>query len=183
MTFSVGDTASLHGKLVHISCISSLIHPFLHSISSFASSFKSPWAKLLISLAAHADWVLFLMRILPNKIPLAPAQPVAIQWWGDTSTSFGVGIALGCHWAVWKWAPGFKIGPLQDYNIGWAEVVAIELSLHLALDLGLLGKPSKCGHTFLVHLDNARVVSVTNKGRSCSHKTNKILKHMYLLQA
>jgi len=95
---------------------------------------------------------------------------------------FGVGIALGCHWAVWKWAPGFKIGPLQDYNIGWAEVVAIELSLHLALDLGLLGNPSKCGHTFLVHLDNARVVSVTNKGRSCSHKTNKILKHMYLLQ-
>src|SRR5882762_2581556 len=184
-TFSAGDAASLHGKLVHISCIFPLIRPFLRSISSFASSFKSPRAKLLISSAVHADLscVLFLIKILPNKTPLAPAQPVDIQWWGDASTSFGVGIALGCHWAVWKWAPGFKIGPLQVYNIGWAEAVAIELGLRLALNLGLLGKPSQRGHTFLVRSDNAGVVLVTNKGRSRSRETNKILKHVYLLQA
>jgi len=123
------------------------------------------------------------MRILPNQIPLVPAQPTDIQWWGNTSTSFGVGITLGCHWAVWKWALGFKIGPLQDYDIGWAEAVAIELGLCLALDLGLLGKPSQCGHTFLVCSDNAGVVWVTNKGRLRSRETNKILKHVYLLQA
>jgi hypothetical protein len=39
------------------------------------------------------------------------------------------------------------------------------------------------GHTFLVRSGNARVVFVTNKGRSRSCETNKILKHVYQLQA
>jgi hypothetical protein len=33
-----------------------------------------------------------------------------------------------------------------------------------------------------VHSDNAGVVAVTNKGWSCSIETNKILKHIYLIQ-
>jgi hypothetical protein len=108
---------------------------------------------------------------------------VDIQWWGDASSSFGIGIALSHYWAVWKWAPGFKVGPLQDFDIGWAEAVAIELGLRLALDLGLLSGSNWRGHSFLVRSDNAGVVVVTNKGRSRSCETNRILKHMYFLQA
>jgi hypothetical protein len=184
-TFSPRDAASLHGKLVHVSCIFPLIRPFLRSISSFATSFKLPRSKLQVPPFVSADlsWVLFLVRSLPNEIPLAPSQPLDLQWWGDASTSFGIGIAIGCYWAVWKWAPNFKVGPRQEYDIGWAEAVAVELGLRLAFSLDLISSASQRGFTFLVRSDNAGVVSVTNKGRSRSRETNKILKHIYLLQA
>jgi hypothetical protein len=116
-------------------------------------------------------------------MPLAPPQPIDLQWWGDASTLFGIGIAIGSHWAVWKWAPGFRGSPLQDFDIGWAEAVAVELGLHLAIDLGLFTSTNQLGCTFLVHSDNTGIVSVTNKGRSRGRETNKILKHVYLLQA
>jgi hypothetical protein len=128
-------------------------------------------------------WVQFIIRNLPNEIPLAPSLPVDLHWWGDASTSFGIGIALGHHWAVWKWAPGFRVGPLRDYDIGWAEAVAVKLGLRLGLNLDLLSSANQRGHSFLVRSDNMGIVSVTNKGRSRSRETNKILKHVYLLQA
>ena len=183
--FSAKDTASLHGKLVHISCIFPLIRPFLRGIAHFAHSFKSPLVKLPIlpPLQADLSWVRFLVRSLPNEIPLASPEPIDLQWWGDASTSFGVGIALGSHWAVWKWAPGFIVGPRQTHDIGWAEAVAVELGLRLAIDLNLFSIPNRQGCNFLVRSDNAGIVAVTNKGRSRNRETNKILKHVYLLQA
>ena len=125
----------------------------------------------------------FLVRSLPNEIPLASPEPINLQWWGNASTSFGVGIALGSYWAVWKWAPGFIVGPQQTYNIGWVEAVAVELGLRLAIDLDLFSIPNRQGCNFLVRSDNAGIVAVTNKGQSRNRETNKILKHVYLLQA
>jgi hypothetical protein len=184
-TFSARDAASLHGKLVHISCIFPLIRPFLRGIAHFAHCYKSPQSKLLVFPPLHADlsWVRFLIKNLPNVTPLASLEPVDLQWWGDASTSFSIGVVLGSHWAVWRWAPGFKVGPLQEFDIGWAEAVAVELGLRLALELGLFAEPGRQGCTFLVRSDNAGIVAVTNKGRSRSRETNKILKHVYVLQA
>ena len=183
--FLAREAASLHGKLVHISCIFPLIRPFLRGVASFALSFISPRAKLLVPPPLQADlsWVQFIIKNLPNEIPLAPRQPLDLQWWGDASTSFGIGIVLGRHWAVWKWAPGFKVGPRQEFNIGWAEAVAVELGLRLAISLNFLSSNCMAGHTFLVCSDNAGIVFVTNKGRSRSRETNMILKQVYLLQA
>ncbi|KAF8579964.1 hypothetical protein K439DRAFT_1235906, partial [Ramaria rubella] len=68
-------------------------------------------------------------------------------------------------------------------NIDWAEAVAVELGLRMAANLGLLCPRADNWSTFLVHSDNAGIVTVTNKGRSCSHETNQILKHIFALQA
>jgi hypothetical protein len=99
------------------------------------------------------------------------------------STSFGVGVVVGQHWAVWKWAAGFQVGPGQGFDIGWAEAVAVELGLQLALHLGLTDVSDRSRNVFLVRSDNVGIVSVTNKGRSHSGETNGILKHVYVLQA
>jgi hypothetical protein len=183
--FLAHNAASLHGKLVHISCIFPLIRPFLRNIATFALSYRNPRAKLHAPPALLADlsWVQFIIKNLPNEMPLASPQPIDLQWWGDASTSFGIGIAIGRYWAVWKWAPGFKVGPRQDYDIGWAEAVAVELGLRLAMSVNFLSNGKAKSHTFLVRSDNSGIVSVTNKGRSRSRETNKILKHIYLLQA
>lgn len=184
-SFREKEAASLHGKLVHVSCIFPLIHPFLRSISVFAGSFKTVNAKRAppTSVTADLSWIALLLASLPNELPLASPEIVDIQWWGDASSSFGIGITIGKFWAVWKWAPGFKVGPGCEFDIGWAEAVAIELGLRIAVDLGLLKSLDPARSRFLVRSDNTGVVAVTNKGRSRSRATNRILKEIYLLQA
>ncbi|KAF8575601.1 hypothetical protein K439DRAFT_1369575 [Ramaria rubella] len=53
--------------------------------------------------------------MLPNELPLSTREPADIGCWGDTSTSFGIGVVVGHRWAVWKWASGFKVGPGQCF--------------------------------------------------------------------
>jgi hypothetical protein len=55
------------------------------------------------------------------------------DWWGDASTSFGIGITVGSFWAVWRWADGISVGPKCRFNIRWANSVAVELALQVAI--------------------------------------------------
>jgi hypothetical protein len=165
-TVSARDAASMHGKLVHILCIFPLIRPFLHGLAQFPLSFRSRHGKLQVPhpLCTDLSWIQFILQSLPNEIPLAPTAPVNLQWWGDASTSFVIGVIIGSYWAVWKWAPRFKVGPWQDFDIEWAEAIAVELGLWLALSLGIVWNGKLGGHTLLVRADNAGIVAVTNKG-------------------
>lgn len=116
-----------------------LIHPFLCSIAAFVASFWSSHTHLCPSAAviAYLPWIQSLLSHLPNSIPITDPSPVDIGWWGDASTSFGIGVVIQKHWAVWHWAAGFKVGPKWDFDIGWAEATAVELGLHLALHLSI----------------------------------------------
>jgi len=178
--FSATEAASLHGRLVHISCIFPLIRPFLRSIAAFAANFQSHRAKLHPPSRVVSDlrWTLNTIEMLPNELPLLSSSPTDIDWWGDASTSFGIGITVGSLWAVWRWKQGVKIGPRQQYDIGWAEAVAVELALRIAIEF----KHLETGH-YLVLSDNMGVVSVLNSGRSRSKETNEILKQVYFLLA
>jgi len=184
-SFTAKEAASLHGKLVHVGCIFPLIRPFLRSAALFAASFRSHRAHLSPPPALRADllWIQSLLQQLPNSVPIAPPSPVDIGWWGDASTSFGIGVVISNHWSVWQWAPGFRVGPNRQFDIGWAEAVAVELGLRLALHLGIISAATSQGSHFLVRSDNSGIVAVTNKGRSRSPETNAILKHVYQLQA
>ncbi|KAF5371897.1 hypothetical protein D9757_010604 [Collybiopsis confluens] len=129
--FSASNALSLQGKLIHISCIYPLIRPFIASAGFFARSFRSVHAKLGVPSHLDADlsWILWLLEVLPNEMPLASSTPFDLGIWGDASSSYGIAIVIDCYWAVWTWAPGFKIGPKHRYDIGWAEAVAVELAL------------------------------------------------------
>ena len=185
VSFSSCKAASLHGKLVHLSCIFPLIHPFLWSIAVFPSSFRSLYAKLQVPppLAADLSWVHFLVQNLLNQMPLPLPQVVNLQWWGDASTSFSIGIVVVNLWVIWKWLLGFHVGPRLNFNIGWAEAVVIELGLCMAIHLGLFLCSDPSQAILLVHSNNFGVVVVTNKGCSCGKETNITLKHVFLLQA
>jgi hypothetical protein len=120
---------------------------------------------------------------VPNKVPLELTTLTDIGWWGDASSSFGMGIVVGNQWAAWKWATGVRVGPRQQFDIGWAEAVAVELGLCLVLLQGYKCRTNQHQTHFLVRSDNAGVVAVLNKGRSKSSNTNAILKHIFNLQA
>lgn len=183
--FSHHDAARLHGKLVHCSSIFPLIRPFLPSISRFATSFKSERSRLRPPqpLLTDLSWIHMLLMRLPNKLPLSATAPLDIQWWGDASTSFGIGVTVGSFWGVWQWQSGFRVGPGQAFDIGWAEAVAVELGLLMAFHHGLItSRPAHTAH-FLVRSDNEGVVAVIKKGRSRSRTTNEVLQRIYLTLA
>ena len=176
------EAASFHGKLVHASTIFPLIRPFLRSISRFATAFKSPRASLGIPGAVRSDakWISDLLSRLPNSLPLSQHQPADIGWWGDASSSFGIGVVVGSFWAVWRYAPGVTVGPRRRFDIGWAEAVAVELGLHLATHHALLEQRSPHTSRILVRSDNSGVVHAVNRGRSRSAETNSVLRRTYL---
>lgn len=180
-TFCAQEALRLHGKLVHVSSIFPLIRPFLPSVTRFASRFQSARARLHVprSVAADLSWVAWILQQMPNETPLSFSEPLDWSWWGDASTSFGLGVTVGSFWGVWQWAPGFVVGPHNEFDIGWAEAIAVELGLRMALYHGLLENRITSRSKLLVRSDNMGVVSVINSGRSRSRNTNKVLKEIY----
>ncbi len=71
----------------------------------------------------------------------------------------------------------------MGFDIGWAEAVAVELGLRVALQHGLLEMRPSNRARILVRSDNSGVVAVVNKGRSRSTQTNAVLQETYLLLA
>jgi hypothetical protein len=179
--WSGADAARLHGKLVHMATCYPLIRPFVVSAGIFAARFTSPRARLHVSsgLAADLAWITELVPVLPPELPLARPEPIDVGWWGDASTSFGVGVVVGGFWGVWKYAPGVAVGPGQAFDIGWAEAVAVEVGLGIASAEGVLAGSAPEHARFLVRSDNTGVAAVVNKGRSRSANTNAVLKRVY----
>ena len=177
--FSVNDSLTLHGRLVFMASIFYLIRPYLHSIIEFSKSFRDPRASLHPSRSVKKDleWIRFLLQILPITMPLSLPEPVDLGWWGDASTSFGIGVVIGTSWAGWKWASGFQPASSSRFNIGWAEAVAVELGVLLLIHLGLHQHSSS--RQFLVRSDNSGVVEIIRKGRCRSKESNNVLKRIY----
>lgn len=178
------EASSLHGKLVHAASILEVIRPFLRSISHFAASFRSPRAHLRPPARVRADlsWVRRALASMACERDLYQVEPEDIGWWGDASTSFGIGVVVGIHWAAWRWRSSVQIGPGKKFDIGWAEAVAVELGLRLALHIHRARwRTARIGRV-LVRSDNMGVVEVVNHGRSRNANTNLILQQIFDLQ-
>lgn len=180
-TFTARDCARLHGKLAHISSIFPLIRPFLRSMARLYSSFMTSRARLHIPHSVHQDlsWTLDLLTRLPNRLPLRQPEPLDVQWWGDASTSFGVGVTIGPFWGVWRWSDQLAIGPGLQYDIAWGEAIAVEIGLLMAEHHGLVAKAAATHARILVRSDNQAIVAVVNKGRSASENTNTVLRRLF----
>jgi hypothetical protein len=87
----------------------------------------------------------------------------------DASTSFGIGFLADKRWLAWRLLPGWKT---EGRDIGWAEMVAIDLGLRSLIHSGLNN----------VHIkfwsDNQGVVGALKAGRSRSLAQNDILRRL-----
>lgn len=64
--------------------------------------------------------------------PLIPSPTaVDVAWVGDASSSFGIGVLVGRHWACFELAKDWQTKNLVDdkRSIAWAKTVAIRLGL------------------------------------------------------
>ena len=175
------EAAHLHGKLIHIATIFPLIRPFTRTIAMFAARFRSPRAKLRCPDPVQADlrWTRQLLDKLPNEMPLTRPEPADIGWWGDASSSFGIGVVVGPFWGIWRYARGVEVGPRKQYDIGWAEALAVEVGLQMAEQHGVLARAQTIAGRILVRSDNEGIVTVVNHGRSRSANTNEVLRRIY----
>jgi hypothetical protein len=97
--------------------------------------------------------------------------PVAsdIEFWVDASTSWGIGVVFKGTWQSWRLKEGWKE---DGRDIGWAEMIAIELGLRLAVAMGYRNIH------FIVKSDNMGVIGALDGGRSRNREQNSALQRI-----
>jgi hypothetical protein len=159
--FSRRDAESVLGTLVHCSLALPEGRSYLPSISRFAASFNfspSSFVHRTPNPSVLADitwWRTQLSSPFCGSVLTKPPSLSPIEFWVDASSSWGIGIIFDGQWDAWRFTPGWD---RDGRNIGWAEIVAIELGLHFAVHNG---------HTnshFLIKSDNQGVIHAIKGG-------------------
>jgi hypothetical protein len=99
------------------------------------------------------------------KIP----EPLRSEIFVDASTSWGIGFVWENRWLAWKLLPGWKS---EGREIGWAEMVAVELAYLTLVAAGF----SNC-HVIL-RSDNQGVVGALKNDASRNSQQNTILRRI-----
>jgi hypothetical protein len=87
----------------------------------------------------------------------------------DASTSWGIGFWVDGKWIAWKHKVGWDA---DGRDIGWLEMVAVELALTALISGGFTAVH------FIFRSDNMGVVGALRGGSSRSHHQNSILRRI-----
>jgi len=173
--FTKRDTESLLGTLVHCALAIPNARSRLPSLSRFASSFQntqSPFIRKSPSPAVLSDidwWRNQLSAPFCGSTLVRPPPPSPIEFWVDASTTWGVGVVFNNAWDAWELQEGWKG---NGRTIGWAEFIAIELGLLLAISQG------HSNTHFLIRSDNQGVIFAIKGGKSRSPEQNAVLQRI-----
>ncbi|PPQ81668.1 hypothetical protein CVT24_002936 [Panaeolus cyanescens] len=169
------EAENILGTLVHCSLALPSGRSRLPSLTHFIATFngtRSPFIRKAPPPSVTTDldwWHSALSSTFCGSTLKSPPQPSNISFWVDASTDWGIGVVFNDRWIAWKLKDGWKC---DGRNIGWAEFVAIELGLSVAISEG---------HTnthFIIHSDNQGVIYSLTKGRSRSAQQNAVLKRI-----
>jgi hypothetical protein len=173
--FSRKDSESILGTLVHCSLAIPEGRSHLPSISRFTSSFNhlsSPYAHRTPNTAVFSDidwWRSRLASTFCGSTLSKPPAPSSVDFWVDASSSWGLGVVFNNSWDFWMLRPGWD---KDGRNIGWAEMVAIELGLLLAVHYGFSDVH------FVLKSDNQGVIHAIEGGKSRSPEQNRVLQRI-----
>jgi hypothetical protein len=176
--FSRKDAESVLGTLVHCSLALPDRRSRLPSISRFTSSFNhltSPLARRFPNASVLSDldwWRTQLSAVFCGSVLSRPPPASPIEFWVDASSSWGIGIVFGNMWDFWKLSTNWQGG---GRNIGWAEMVAIELGLLFAVHRGFSDVH------FIIKSDNQGVIYAIQGGKSRSPEQNVVLQRITTL--
>ena len=98
-----------------------------------------------------------------------PPAPLPLFICMDASTSWGIGLWVDGKWLAWRHREGWNV---DGRDIGWLEMVAVELALTALIAAGF-----KDTH-FIFHSDNMGVVGALGAGSSRNHQQNSILRRI-----
>lgn len=95
-----------------------------------------------------------------------PPALLATRVYVDASSSWGIGILIDGHWDAFKFLPG---AIADSRNIGWAEMVAVEIAIGILVDM----LPN--GSHVRIHSDNQGVLAALKNQRSRGVPANESL--------
>lgn len=165
------ETVSLHGTLQHVCFVYRHGGVLMPSISRFASSFPHRFAQHHIPSGVRSDlqeWQRLLAQ--PNFYrSLLPRGRIDLDVWVDAS-DWGIGLVVGDRWAAWRLRVGWHA---NGRDIGWAEMVALELAVTWFVALGHSDDVD-----FIVNGDNTGVIDAVRRGRSRNVPRNDSIRRM-----
>ncbi|CUA69255.1 ABC transporter B family member 6 [Rhizoctonia solani] len=174
---SLKDTESLLGSLIHCAYAIPSGRSRISGLSRFTASFSHDYSRRFVTrsrtVRASEDvmwWRDQLSQPWCGSL-LKPHPPTApCEFFMDASTSFGIGVVCGQEFGMWQLAKGWS-GSGRD--IGWAEMVAVEIALDLAIHSGISNA------TIQFWSDNQGVIGALNAGRSRNDQQNIVLRRVY----
>jgi hypothetical protein len=128
----------------------------MHSVTSRVLEDIAWWREQL-----SQQWCGIKIRKIPDPMP--------DEIFVDASTSWGIGFTWQGHWLAWKLLPGWKA---EGREIGWAEMVAVELAYLTIIASGL----SQCH--IVICSDNQGVVGALKNESSRNSHQNTILRRI-----
>ena len=172
------EAETLIGTLNHVCLVVPEGRAHLVSLFKFRGGFKSihPSAvkhRLSVSAAEDMDW--WRSRLQDTFVGMKivrPPQPLSTQVFVDASTSWGIGLVLDGKWLAWQLKVGWRS---EDRDIGWAEMVAVELATRTLVT----GQFRNCH--IVVRSDNQGVVGALKAGKSRGTQQNNILREIVKL--
>jgi hypothetical protein len=176
--FTQREAQSLLGTLVHCSLAIPDGRSHLPALSRFAASFNtssSPFVQKTPNSSVLSDiawWHAQLSAEFTGSYLRRPPPPSPINFWVDASTDWGIGVVFNGEWDSWKFNTRWQS---NGRNIGWAEFIAIEIGLIIAISNG---------HTdthFVIRSDNQGVIYAIKGGKSRSPEQNIVLQRIMLL--
>lgn len=175
---SKNEADVLVGTLNHCTLVVPHGRSHLPSFYKFLSTFKPDTPshiKHTIGPALHDDalwWRNELAKPWCGINIRIPPDPLKSEIFVDASTKWGVGFIMDGKWLAFKFVPGSFT---EGRNIGWGEMVAVELAVRAIVNAG--------HHDCHIHIrsDNAGVVGALNVDMSRNTQENAILRQILLL--
>ncbi|GBE86646.1 hypothetical protein SCP_0905260 [Sparassis crispa] len=167
------DAMSINGTLSHITFVYPHGRAFLTSLCNFIASFHNPYAPRYAphSVLSDMKWWLSILSIPDVCRSLSSRGPLQdLGIWVDASSSWGVGIIIAGEWSSWRWCGEPGVWKCNGRDIGWAEMVAVELAVRTIECLG-----QQNAH-ILIRGDNKGVEGAFARGRSRNFQVNSSIR-------
>ena len=128
-TLTHHDTTSTHGTLQHLTFVYHDGWKALANLSNFLSKFPNGFVKHHLPIPVRND-LLWWQTVLAASLFTCSIKPLCFldpDIWVDASSSWGISLVVGTHWATWHLMPGWKG---EGCDIGWVEGVTLELAVN-----------------------------------------------------
>lgn len=175
---SCKDADILVGTLNHCTLVVPQGRSHLPAFYAFLATFKSSSNRNIkhtinASLALEAAWWRSTLANPWCGIKIrSPPPPLPIEVFVDASSSWGIGFIMDQKWLAFPLIHGWKC---DKRDIGWAEMVAVELALRAVINAGF----HDCH--FILRSDNSGVVGALKADMSRNSQQNAILRQILQL--
>lgn len=171
------EALSVLGKLVHCACVVPDGRSRLPALSRWAATFRTnrPRLKYIVPASVLDDiawWRARLQQDFCGREIIDIPDPIDLDVFVDASTGWGIGITIADSWDHWKLKEGWKN---EGRDIGWAEMLAIELGLRALIERGHVDAHIR------IRSDNQGVVGALQAGKSRGVEANRVLQRVVTL--